>query len=100
MFCSLPHPSLSTSFSHLGVHLVPPPDGGVVVRREQAFVRPGEAGGVEAVVGFVFSQGGSERGSQADSGAADQDGATPAGVGGRGGGGGGGGQGLWGGEAA
>lgn len=50
-------PLILALFPYLGVHLVPAPDGGVVVRGEQPFVRPGEVRGVEAVVGFFLRQG-------------------------------------------
>ena len=36
---------------------MPAPDGRVVIRREQAFVRPGKVRGVEAVVGFLLGEG-------------------------------------------
>ena len=48
---------LPSSLPYLGVHLVPPPNGGVVVRREQALMRPGEVGRVQAVVGLLLREG-------------------------------------------
>jgi len=48
---------LPSSLPYLGVHLVPPPNGGVVVRREQALMRPGEVGRVQAVVSLLLREG-------------------------------------------